>query len=206
MSQHDMNIANQGFPAFREDLNDALPALASNNAGATEPIAMFAHQWWVDTSANPSVLKQRNTDNDAWITLATIDQTGGTFSIALAEGGTGASTAAQAKINLEVITAATGSSRLPTGTTGQRDGSPSTGFLRFNTTVSKPEVYNGTTWGSVGGGATGAGGDEVFVENGQEVTADYTITTNKNAMSAGPITVNSGVSVTVPTGSRWVIS
>jgi hypothetical protein len=79
MSQHDMSIANQGFPAFRADLNDALPALASNNSGATEPSTMFAHQWWVDTSANPSVLKQRNADNDAWITIANIDQTGDKF-------------------------------------------------------------------------------------------------------------------------------
>ena len=76
-----MSIANQGFPAFRADLNDALPALASNNSGATEPSAMFAHQWWVDTSANPSVLKQRNADNDAWITFGTINQTGDTFSL-----------------------------------------------------------------------------------------------------------------------------
>jgi|GEM_PF-1567807 len=81
MSQHDMSIANQGFPAFRADLNDALPALASNNSGATEPSTMFAHQWWVDTSANPSVLKQRNADNDAWITFGTINQTGDTFSL-----------------------------------------------------------------------------------------------------------------------------
>jgi len=76
-----MSIANQGFPAFRADLNDALPALASNNSGATEPSTMFAHQWWVDTSANPSVLKQRNADNDAWITFGTINQTGDTFSL-----------------------------------------------------------------------------------------------------------------------------
>jgi hypothetical protein len=76
-----MSIANQGFPAFRADLNDALPALASNNAGAAEPSTMFAHQWWVDTSANPSVLKQRNADNDAWITFGTINQTGDTFSL-----------------------------------------------------------------------------------------------------------------------------
>ena len=55
------------------------------------------------------------------------------------------------------------------------------------------------------GGATGAGGDKIFVENGQTVTTDYTITTNCNAMTAGDITINSGVTVTVPTGSRWVI-
>ena len=87
MSQHDMSIVNQGFPAFRADLNDALPALASNNSGATEPGAMFAHQWWVDTSANPSVLKQRNADNDAWITVGSLDQAADTFTLAAGSAG-----------------------------------------------------------------------------------------------------------------------
>lgn len=45
----------------------------------------------------------------------------------------------------------------------------------------------------------------IFYENDQSVTADYTITTNKNAMSAGPITIGSGVTVTVPSGSAWAI-
>lgn len=45
----------------------------------------------------------------------------------------------------------------------------------------------------------------VFYENSQTVTADYTITAGKNAMSAGPITINTGVTVTVPTGSVWTI-
>lgn len=102
-------------------------------------------------------------------------------------------------------TSATGSAVMPTGTTGERDGSPAAGYLRFNSTLGKPEVYNGTAWGSVGGGATGAGGDEVFVENTTTVTTSYTLTTGKNASSVGPITVNSGVSVTVPSGARWVV-
>ena len=102
-------------------------------------------------------------------------------------------------------TSTTGSAQIPTGTTGQRDGSPAAGYLRFNSTLSKPEVYNGTAWGSVGGGATGAGGDEVFVENSQTVTTSYTLSTSKNAMSVGPITINSGATVTVPSGQRWVV-
>lgn len=56
-----------------------------------------------------------------------------------------------------------------------------------------------------GGGATGGGSDQVFYENDQTVTTNYTITTNKNAMTAGPITVDSGVTVTVPSGSTWTI-
>lgn len=75
MSQHDMNIANQGFPNFRSDLNNALAALVSTSSGATAPSTTFAHQMWVDTSANPSVLKIRNADNDAWISVADLNQT-----------------------------------------------------------------------------------------------------------------------------------
>jgi hypothetical protein len=47
--------------------------------------------------------------------------------------------------------------------------------------------------------------NDIFYENGQAVTSNYTITTNKNAMSAGPITINSGITVTIPSGSNWAI-
>ena len=102
-------------------------------------------------------------------------------------------------------TSDTGSAVIPTGTQAERDGSPSAGYFRFNSDVTKFEGYNGSAWGSVGGGATGGGSDEIFIENGQTVTTNYTITTNKNALSTGPITVNSGITVTVPSGSNWVI-
>ncbi len=104
-------------------------------------------------------------------------------------------------------TSATGSAVMPAGTTGQRDGSPSAGNLRFNTTDTSFEGYDGSAWGAIGGGggATGGGSDQVFYENGQTVTTNYTLTSNTNAMSTGPITINSGVAVTVPTGGRLVI-
>ena len=54
-------------------------------------------------------------------------------------------------------------------------------------------------------GATGGGSDEIFYENGQNVTTNYTITNGKNAMSAGPITIDSGVTVTVGTGETWTV-
>jgi hypothetical protein len=60
------------------------------------------------------------------------------------------------------------------------------------------------SWGKAGG-AAGGGTDSVFYENGNTVTTDYEISANTNAMSAGPITINSGVTVEIPTGSNWVI-
>ena len=99
----------------------------------------------------------------------------------------------------------TGAIKIPVGTTAERPGSPATGDMRFNSTLTSAEIYNGSAFVAVGGGATGGGSDQVFVENGQTVTTNYTITTNNNALSTGPITVNSGVTVTVPTGSRYVV-
>jgi hypothetical protein len=61
------------------------------------------------------------------------------------------------------------------------------------------------TWTQIGGGATGGGNDQVFVENTQIVTVTYAIPVGKNASSVGPITINSGATVTVPSGSRWVV-
>ena len=93
---------------------------------------------------------------------------------------------------------------IPVGTTLQRP-TGATGYIRFNSTNSLFEGYNGTAWGSLGGGATGGGGNQVFIENDQTVTTDYTVTSNKNAGSFGPITVNTGITVTIPTGSTWSI-
>lgn len=130
-----------------------------------------------------------------------------TFSTALpvASGGTGASTAANAVINLGIATGATKSAIIPAGTTAQQDVSPLAGYFRFNTTTGTFEGYNGTAWGSVGGGATGGGGDQIFVENGQTVTTTYAIPTGKNASSVGPINIDGGVTVTIPAGSRWLV-
>ena len=51
----------------------------------------------------------------------------------------------------------------------------------------------------------GGGSNKVFFENDTNVTADYTITDGKNAMSAGPITIDNGVTVTVGTGETWTV-
>jgi hypothetical protein len=100
---------------------------------------------------------------------------------------------------------ATGSFTTAVGTTGERPGTPVTGMFRFNSSTTSFEGYNGTAWGSIGGGATGGNMDQIFYQNGQTVTTNYTITAGQNAGTFGPVTVNSGVTVTVPTGSTWSI-
>ena len=101
-------------------------------------------------------------------------------------------------------TSTTGSAKLPVGTTAQRDGSPASGMIRYNTTTSSFEGY-GSAWGAIGGGATGGGTDSWALEHDNTVTTSYTISTGKNVVSAGPLTINIGATVTVPSGSTWVI-
>ena len=68
-------------------------------------------------------------------------------------------------------------------------------------------VSDGTdiAWAAAAAGATGAGSDKIFWENGQTVTQNYTITNNYNAGTFGPVTINSSVTVTVGTGETWTI-
>lgn len=129
-------------------------------------------------------------------TVATQDSnnvtiTGGSISgitdLALADGGTGASLVDPNADRLMFWDDSTGAVTWLTA---------GTGLSITDTTIS-------ATGG--GGGATGGGTDEVFYENDQTVTTNYTIPTGKNAMTTGPITINSGVSVTVSAGSTWVV-
>ena len=82
-------------------------------------------------------------------------------------------------------------------------------FIEDPSTKSNGQIlsYNGTSWiaANAAAGATGGGTDQIFYENGQTVTTSYTLSTNKNAVTAGPVTINSGVTVTVPSGSSWVV-
>jgi hypothetical protein len=99
----------------------------------------------------------------------------------------------------------TGQVTLPVGTTAQRSPSPFVGMIRYNTTNAQFEGYSDGRWSQIGGGATGGGGDTVFVENSRVVTVDYTIPVGKSASSVGPISINSGITVTVSSGERWVV-
>ena len=92
---------------------------------------------------------------------------------------------------------------LPTGGNSARPDTPEAGQFRFNTDSTEFEGYDGTAWGAVGGGNTTSNG---LWEHAHTISANYTIGTNNNAISAGPVSVNSGVSVTVPSGSTWVVA
>lgn len=114
--------------------------------------------------------------------------------------------AAIAELDTEKVprTGTTGAAVLPAGTELQRPTGVA-GYLRFNSDSTSFEGYNGTAWGAIGGGATGGGTDAWALEHDNTITTDYTIGTGKNVINAGPMTINSGVTVTVPSGSSWSI-
>ena len=103
------------------------------------------------------------------------------------------------ELNIET----TGAIGLPTGTSAQRPSPPQAGQIRYNNENQQFEGYS-TAWGGFGG-ASGSSGNAVFYENDTNVTASYSITSGKNAMSAGPITLNANIIVTIPAGSVWTV-
>jgi len=78
MAQHDMNIANQSFPSFRTDLNNALSAINSMQSGTSRPSGAVSGTLWLDTTnaTNPVIKFFDGTDD---ITFATVDYTANTI-------------------------------------------------------------------------------------------------------------------------------
>lgn len=81
MAQHDYTIANQPAPTARADINNALAAIVSQNSGTSSPSITYANMVWYDTAND--ILKMRNVADTDWITIATLDQAGGTSSAAV---------------------------------------------------------------------------------------------------------------------------
>ena len=200
MATHDYVIANGTGAAVRSDLNNALAAVVSNNSDTTEPTTTYAYMWWADTVNG--LLKIRDAANSAWVTVGTLASANLGLATLASPSFTGTATFA-GNINMS----GTGAIDVAAGTTGQRPGSPSNGMFRYNSTDGAFEGYASGAWGAIGGsgGATGGGSDQIFYENGQTVTTDYELTASTNAMSAGPISINSSVTVTVPSGQVWTI-
>ena len=189
----DYTIVNDTGANVRSDINAVLGAIQTLNSGSSDPSANVAFQLSVNTTT--SLLKIRNAANNGYITIGNVTQTN-----------LGLASLAGATFTGDVIHNYTTALQIPVGTTAQRPGSPSTGDFRFNSTTTSAEIYNGSEFTAVGGGAgaTGGGNDEVFFESDTNVTTNYTITSGKNAHTVSPI-VNAGVTVTVPSGSLLVI-
>jgi hypothetical protein len=73
MPQHDFIIANNLFPLLRQDINNALAAIATWQSGSTAPATTYAFMRWADTSTSPATLRMRNAANTAWIVMGRAD-------------------------------------------------------------------------------------------------------------------------------------
>ena len=168
MATHDYVIANQGFPAFRSDLNDVLQAIVSNNSNATAPATTYAYQMWYDTNTNNWYM--RNADNDAWITLATFNQV--TDTVNFIDSSTtvaGISTSASAT----VLTLADGSVAInPAGFVSVGGAATQSGEIRF-----LEDTDNGSSYVSLKS-ASALSGNATFIlptadgSNGQAMVTD----------------------------------
>jgi len=150
MATHDYVIANQGFPAFRSDLNDVLQAIVSNNSNATAPATTYAYQMWYDTNTNNWYM--RNADNDAWITLATFNQTNDTVNfIDSSTTVAGISTSASAT----VLTLANGSVAInPAGFVSVGGAATQAGEIRFLEDTDNGSNYIALRAGTIGTNVT----------------------------------------------------
>jgi len=112
---------------------------------------------------------------------------------------TGNISAASGTFTDAVVHNYTSAVQLPVGTTAQRPASPSTGDFRFNSTTTQAEVYDGSSFTAVGGGGggTGGGNEQIFFESENEMNSSYTISSNHNALVAGPLTIASGATLTI---------
>lgn len=114
---------------------------------------------------------------------------------------------------LVYTSSATSAALLPVGDSSERPSTPLPGQTRYNNETNEFEGYNGaaTAWQYFSSMPTGpqvpsGSVDKVFYQNGIVINEDYTTSVTANSMSAGPIALATGVTVTIPAGSSWVIT
>ena len=105
----------------------------------------------------------------------------------------------------DVTNTSTGSFQVSQGTTAERPAGTANGRLRYNSTEAAFEGYTSAGWGEIGGGGPSLGTDSVIRTNAKVIAENITFAGTENGMSIGPITINSGYTVTVASGSTWVI-
>ena len=168
MAQSDQSVQNASFPSVRADINDNLAALFSQSSGNSAPSVTVAFQPWVDTSSSPPVWKVRNGSNSAWITVGVLDpagfQVGGITPIA--NGGTGAITAALALAALLPSQAGNAGKALVTSGSAATWGTVAAGASiqvftasgTYTPTAGKTTFLAFVTGSGGGGGGDGGGG------------------------------------------------
>jgi len=203
-TNNNFNVANGTGAAVRAGINDIFTALRTINSASGDPSGagnVVQFQPHIDSATN--LLKICTAVSSGTGTFTTIGN--------ITQANLGLVNAATPTMTGDVTMSSTGFLRVPLGTDAQQPGqsgqpAAAIGQLRYNSTQNRFEGYKNTGWGEIGGGAgaTGGGTDQVFVETGQNVTEDYTLSAGKNAMTVSP-TIANNKTITVPSGAILVI-
>ena len=203
-TNNNFNVANGTGAAVRAGINDIFTALRTINSASGDPSGagnVVQFQPHIDSATN--LLKICTAVSSGTGTFTTIGN--------ITQANLGLVNAATPTMTGDVTMSSTGFLRVPLGTDAQQPGqsgqpAAAIGQLRYNSTQNRFEGYKNTGWGEIGGGAgaTGGGTDQVFVETGQNVTEDYTLSAGKNAMTVSP-TIANNKTIIVPSGATLVI-
>ena len=198
------NTDNGTGAAVRQKINEIFQALRTLSSGSSDPTGaanIAQHQPHINTSTNElKIATSVSGDTATYVVLGKVN-----------EANFGHVVAATPTMTGDVTMSSTGFLKIPVGTDAQQPGQSSqpaaaVGQLRYNSDQNRFEGYKNTGWGEIGGGAgaTGGGTDQVFLETGQTITENYTLTSGKNAITVSP-TINTGKEVIVPNGATLVI-
>ena len=192
------NTANGTGAAVRTKLNEIFTALRTLSSGSSDPSGaanIAQYQAHINTSTNLlKIATAVSGDNATYNTLGniTLDNLGHVV-------------AASPTMTGDVTMSSTGFLKVPVGTDAQQPGqsgapTAAIGQFRYNSDQNRFEGYKNTGWGELGGGggAAGGGGEAIFHESENTMDQDYTITTNSNALVAGPLTINATLTINSP--------
>ena len=196
--------ANGTGAAVRAKLNEIFQALRTISSGSSDPSGaanIAQYQPHINTSTNElKIATAVSGDNATYVVLGKIN-----------EANFGHVVAATPVMTGDVTMNSNGFLKVPVGTDAQQPGqsgqpAAAIGQFRYNQSQNRFEGYKNTGWGELGGGAgaTGGGTDQVFLETGQNITEDYTLTSGKNAITVSP-TIATGKQIVVPNGATLVI-
>lgn len=178
-----------GGSAVRAQMNLIFAALASMNSGAAAPSPTFAGMPWLDTGVTPSVLRQRNSANTAWIALGPE-----TVAAKTIRGNSGAGAAAIGDIDMATLATMLGFAssladpgyvKLPGGLIIQWGGTGSVP-AGGGTTVTFPIAFASAVYRVIISPATAANNTSVFSVGARNPTLTNFIATN-NSGTSGPV-------------------
>ena len=190
------NTANGTGAAVRTKLNEIFTALRTLSSGSSDPTGaanIAQYQPHINTSTNElKIATSVSGDTATYVVLGKVN-----------EANFGHVVAATPTMTGDVTMSSNGFLKVPVGTTAQQPGqsgqpAAAAGQFRYNSTTGEFEGYT-NAWGAIGGGggATGGGGEKIFHESENEMNSSYTISTNHNALIAGPLTIASGATLTI---------